>query len=512
MAWAPAIDLGEWLPDQPALKAPALRKAQQVFPRGRGYDVWPIGEFANRGVLDARPRGAFSGRTRQGTNFVVAGTTSKLYLSTTVGLVDETWLTGPYAADKRWDFTLFGDDLVAVDYIDAPQRFVLGTSTEFAQLHADAPRARHCAVVREFLVMGNIVGRGVHAGIYGTREDGVHWSAQGDAGGWPQAGTNAANAVLSDWQALIDDGGAITDLVGGSDYGLVFKERSIWRMDFEGGSTFFGFHPIEQARGAIVPGSAIRVGARTYFISGDGIYMTEGGGASPIGSERVDRWLHDLHDHDRYEYTSTFVHPHLPVIGWAFRSKSFGGEAADRILLYNYAVDRFSYASFVNECMLTATQQAISLDTAPYATTNMDGGTLTNLDEIVGGSETQLAYFNAADHGLYTLTGSGRTQWAVLVTGDFELAPGRTAIVNGVRMRYDAETTPSDPDLNYTAIIERRRRLNQELEMVTFAAPNEAGVARGRASGRYHALHLELGGPYKEVHGVEADFVARGVR
>lgn len=507
MAWSPNIEFGEWLPDQPRVSAPALRDARGLFPRERGYESWPTAVSAGRGSLDARCRGAFSGRTADGQNFVVAGTLDKLFLATAGLLTDETGASGPYAAE-RWDFALFGNQLVAVDGVDAPQAFEIGVSVNFADLHADAPAARHCAVVRDFLVMGNLVGRGAHAAIYGTREDGIHWSAIGDPTDWPTAGTNAAAAVQSDWQPLVDHGGAVTDVVGGQDFGLVMKERSLWRMDYEGGDTFFRLVPIESARGCKVPGSAIRVGVRTFYISDIGLCYTEGGGAVPFGNERVDRWLHGVIDHEAYEYLTTFVHPHRPIIGWGFRSAGYSADGADYVLVYNYAVNRFAYQVLPHEALLTAREGGASLDAAPYATMDMDDPLdlgATNIDSITGGSEDQFAIFGT-DHELKTMTGSGAGQYARIETGDFELAPGRNALVQKVRLLYEGAVSA------YLARLLYRFRINDNQETAVFGLENSQGRVAGRAPGRYHALDLRLFGEVDRIYGAAAEFRTAGMR
>ena len=505
MAWSAPIEFGEWLPDQPQLSAPALRVALNVIPNECGYDLWPNSQVSNRGALDTFCRGASSGRTRQGTDFVVAGTTAKLWLATTGSFDDVTrTVGGAYAATKRWEFTLFGEDLVATDYDDAPQRYQFGASTDFALLHADAPRAKHVAVVREFVVFANLVGQGVHAAIYGTREDGVHWGGQGLANSWPTTGTAAAAAVQSDWQPIVDDGGQITDLVGGADYGIVFKERSAWRMDYEGGDVFFRFTQIDGNVGCLIPGSSIRLGGVTYFISETGLRRTSGGPSEPFGTGRVDQWLRDALNLSRAERVSTFVHPRLPVIGWAFMNGTATGDAMNAILLYNWSADRFSTVQIAAEWIIEALQSGASLDAAPYAAGNLDTTYgATDLDTITGGIERQLSMFTTT-HELSIIT--GEPGGAVLETGDFELSPGGVAMVRALRPLYHRAGTSMIP------FVKSRFRVRDAHTATQFSTEDADGKCVGLRSGRYHALRLLIFGDYGQVHGVSADFVQHGMR
>ncbi|WP_230682109.1 hypothetical protein, partial [Streptococcus pneumoniae] len=65
-----------------------------------------------------------------------------------------------------------------------------------------------------------------------TQNNRVRWSAIGSITDWVSSAT-----TLSDYQDL-PDGGSIMGFVGG-EYGIVFQERGITRMSFEGQPTAF---------------------------------------------------------------------------------------------------------------------------------------------------------------------------------------------------------------------------------------------------------------------------------
>ena len=96
----------------------------------------------------------------------------------------------PYslASGDWWSFVLYGNRVIGSNYANTPQSFVIGTSAAFADLSADAPRAKHLAVVRDFIVAGNIIGRGANAATIGTAEDAIQWSALDDPTTWPAVG------------------------------------------------------------------------------------------------------------------------------------------------------------------------------------------------------------------------------------------------------------------------------------------------------------------------------------
>lgn len=509
--WSPVIQFGEWLPDRQRLSGPDLRDAKNVIPHSEGrYSVLSGLSSANRGALDTFCRGAASGRAGRGTDFVVAGTSAKLWLAQASGqLVDETRLAGPYTSLSRWDFALSGDDLIATNYDDGPQRYIFGTSAEFALLNANAPKARHCAMVREFLVLANLVGQGTHVAIYGTREDAVHWGGQGLPGSWETTGTSAAKAVRSDWQPLVDGGGQVTDLVGGADYGMVFKERSVWRMDYSGGDDFFGFAQIDGSHGSIVHGSAIRVGERVFFLSETGVRMITGGGPSvPIGAGRVDNWFLSTINLFREERFTPFLHPKLPVIGWSFMSKSATGDLLDTILFYNYFTDRFSRAEVSIEWMVEAIQSVGSLDLAPLATTVMDTPTMdtTVLDSLgAGGIKREMAAFRP-DHTIGLFAESVSEIASVIELGDIELTPGQSSFVSALRVLY------GDSGSSLSGSVLARDRISDAQTETAFSPENASGEFTGRAAGRYCASRFTFYGAFTNMHGVQAHAVADGER
>ena len=80
---------------------------------------------------------------------------------TTTNFTGGTPLTG--ASDDFGTFTQFGEYVLFSNGVDAPQYYLMGTSTVFANLSAivtagTAPVFRVSGVVRDFLVTGNIVG------------------------------------------------------------------------------------------------------------------------------------------------------------------------------------------------------------------------------------------------------------------------------------------------------------------------------------------------------------------
>lgn len=140
---APTIELGGWMPDQPSVSNGGLRFAFNTLPTGSGYDSLPSLITAGVGTLNSECRGALTGRARNGNNFTTAGSANRLYLATTGTLANvSNGGASPYTtgAGDWWSFVLFGNRVIASNYADPMESFVVGTSANFAALSADSPR------------------------------------------------------------------------------------------------------------------------------------------------------------------------------------------------------------------------------------------------------------------------------------------------------------------------------------------------------------------------------------
>jgi hypothetical protein len=502
----PMLELGVVAPDQPNVRSVGLEIASGVIPRATGYDSLPSLQVTNQGGLNSAARGAMTGRSRGGLNFTVSGSSNRLYIGTTGDLANVSAGGGsPYTvgSDGWWDFTLFGNRVIASNYADAMESFVIGTSSEFAALSADSPRCRHLAVVRDFVVAGNIVGRGVNAATIGTAEDAVQWSAIDDPTSWPQVGTNTAKGVQSDWQPLGGNTGEVTDLVGGSDFGLIFRKRSIWRMDYEGGDTFFRFTPIEENIGCSIPKIAIRVGGIVYFPSEQGFYATDGFQTVPIGNEIIDRYFHSDFQEGTEHVASVAYFPEWKCIAWAYCGAGAATNTPNSLLLFNVVDQRWSTSSGVAlEWLADVMPFTDSLDS--YVD-SMDSGALAavNLDGLIAASTRTAGAFNTS-HVLASFTGAAGT--ATLRTADYEPEVGKIAHLRSVRPVFDS--APNGMSVEPLT----RMRPSDSYTSGTAAVQDETGKHCLRAAGRYLAVKFTLDGPFSGFHGFDADVRVRGVR
>lgn len=132
------LEIQEWAPDMPDYDTPTSNILVNSVPKTpKSY-----GPFSNLsafgGALPLTCLGAIAAEDNSGNNFVFAGTSSDLYEyssgSTTPANVSKS--AGVYAVStgERWRFVQFGQRMVATDFNDPMQSFVIGTSTKFSDL------------------------------------------------------------------------------------------------------------------------------------------------------------------------------------------------------------------------------------------------------------------------------------------------------------------------------------------------------------------------------------------
>jgi len=177
---------------------------------------------------------------------------------TTTNFVGGTPLTGN--STKYITFTQFGNYVIASNGIDAPQYYLMGTSSVFANLSAiktsgTVPTFKVSGVVRDFLVTGNDL----------TAANKIQWSGINDIATWE------AGIKQSDSQDLPGSGGQITHITSG-EVSYVFRQNSIIRMDYVGGATVFRLSIISPNRGAVLGRTVCQDNRRVFFYADDGFF------------------------------------------------------------------------------------------------------------------------------------------------------------------------------------------------------------------------------------------------
>lgn len=475
------IPFGEFAPDIAPFNVEFASVANNVLPGINSY--LPLKTLTSASnALDSRCVGATTMKDYDGVQYIYAGDAQKLYGVSAVTATDYSKALGYTDNTEKWNFTKWGEQVIASKFGDTPQILTLGATT-FADLTGTPPQGRSLAVVRDFVVFGN-----TYDTTDGNQPQRVWWSGFDDETEWTP-GTNQSNNTTL--QGL---GGDIQKIVGG-EYGIVFMEKSIWRMDYEGVPTVFQFDEVEPGRGTPAGGSVVVVGADIYFLGQDGFYVLKNGTVSePIGSSKVDRYFwNDVNESYLSSITSA-VNPETGHIFWGYPSSASTDGLPDKALIYNYKIQRWSTAAVDLQILFTGATPSYTLEDLD------DFGTLEtigiSLDSAVWqGGAYKLGGFNSSNQLAFF---SGDTMAATVETGEIYAEGAKTA-VNSIRPIIDG---PSEVTLL------TKENLPSDTEVVTGpTAIDASGKADFRSNARYHRVRVTTTGAFNHATGVEADQV-----
>src|SRR5690606_30942078 len=121
--------------------------------------------------------------------------------------------------EERWEFAQWKNKCLAVNFSDNPQQIIFGGS-EFSDL-TSALKARHIAVIRDFVVMAN-----TNDGVDGNVPSRVRWSAFNDETDWTVSASTLAGS--NDLKT------AEVSRIFGGEFGVIFQPGAVWRMSFVG--------------------------------------------------------------------------------------------------------------------------------------------------------------------------------------------------------------------------------------------------------------------------------------
>jgi hypothetical protein len=487
------IPLPEFLPDQPAHNNPGLVVCENVIPRTAGSYGPFLSLAAYAGATSHRCQGAFTARDSAGNILIFQGDQLRLRLLTSASqnFSDVSRASGgQYAttADDMWRFAQYGNMIVATNYADDPQGYLIGSSSAFSQLASGAPRAKYVAIWRDFLVLGNLT----------TDPQGVHWSAQDNPASFPTIGSTAAAQAQSDRQTLAGDGGWVQGLVGGlgNADGVVIQERALWRVTYIQPPAIFAFDLVEGARGTPAPGSIVQLGGVVAYLGEDGFYLFDGQSSRPIGNEKVDKTFFADLDQSNLSRMSSAVDPINKIFYWAYPGAGNTLGVPNRVIAYNWSLDRWSFIQFPDgiELIFRAGTFGYAADNADSLGYTVDTSPYGPDSRFWAGAKSILAGFdNSHRMGFF----SGPALAATLETGDLDLNGGRFASVTGIR--------PIADTASITAAIGYRNDQADGVAYTSATAPMRDGFCPQYISARYPRARLSIpaGATWSHVSGYE---------
>lgn len=518
--------LGDLLPDNPDRDNPGLVRAENVLPHKTSYQ--PVqGLVPDTEPLQETCRGAAAAVDDGGVVYNYAGDINDLY--TRAGTVWSIVSSAPGAyslpPEHNWDFTRFynfPDDtlhMIAANGVDPIQEQV-GFGGLFRDIPIDStdpanitptPPMRFVAPIRNFLV----------GGWTATQTSLVKWSAQGNHRIWQPT-------IQQSGEQVLQRGGQITGVVGG-EYGVIFCENSIWRMNYIGAPEVFQFDEVSPGHGTTAPGSIAQYGDNVFYIDTDGFYVFNGARAEPIGSNKVnDTFLKD-YDAEFAQRVVSAIDVGRSLVWWAYPSSSSrydndGQKIPNKILVFDWTTGRFAgpIGLDVEELIYSRTAASYLLD--DVTTDNFpndatipgpcfEGGADANcidLDQfdydvdspVFKGGNLQMQAFNF-DHQQCSF--SGAKLKALIETNETMFNPGGRAFLTGVRPQVDG------PAPNISVCVGCRQDTYGNIEWSAPAEPHErTGLANFRKDAYYHRIKLEVDGDFDHIFGNDVEFEQAG--
>jgi hypothetical protein len=162
----------------------------------------------------------------------------------------------------------------------------------------------------------------------------VKWSHPADPGGLPSS-WDQTDATKQAGEADIADGyDAIVDGMQLRDAFIIYRENSIYRMDFIGGNYIFKFTKVFATAGALNRNCIADIDGRHVVLTSNDIIIHDGQSANSILDKATRRWLFQNMDVDNYVNAFVFANPFFNEVNICFTS--IGSSSCDKALVYNY--------------------------------------------------------------------------------------------------------------------------------------------------------------------------------
>ncbi len=487
------IPFADWLPDRPDYANAGLT-AQNCVPYADRYRPQLALAAISNAMPTSPPLAAINTGVAGGDVRNFFATATKLYRLDTDTFIDVSRTASAYTTSPYWAFVQALTRVIAASRTNVLQYTTVATANLFQDIPApaggiasDVPKANVIGTVRNFVFVGDV--DDVTDGVVPHR---VRWNAIGQPLDWPYPGSANAIAKQADQQDLKTEDGAVQAIVG-TEYGVIFQERSITRASYVGAPVIFQMDRIDSSRGAWARKGWATVGRRIFFIARDGFFVNQGDGESvPIGDGKVDKFFFDNVSVAYKDNIRAVADPSRKLVFFAFPSRASTG-IPDTILVYSYEKGRWTTVAQSAWELLSGRTQGLNLDT-PLPSELLDiPGSLD--DPIFGPGEASMA---AIDSAFKFATFSGAALTATIDTGEFQIE-GSRSFLSRARPIVDGD--------NMTVVTVASASRTKQGDSITFGSPvtpySRTGDANFRVDNNFHRLRVVIAGGFKDAVGIE---------
>lgn len=403
---------GPWLPDETDHRNPGLEVCENAIPGPGGYmPAFGVGDAiadVAEPVISAR---VFE--RSDGTKVTVCATASDLHVIV-AGVETASGLT--LTLTGHVTFERFGGSIWAterdtgtwvLDDIEADTAFLAATNS--------IPSARTMSRIGEFLFMGDLVDIDTNEAPYRVR-----WSPFNN----PGADWDADIATQSGSVDMPEDFGPMV-AISGWNFGMLFQRRGISRIQYTGGTSVFAKIIVDRERGCASTASIVMVGDRTYFLSDDGFFMTDGGPSQSISRGRIWSWFLENVGQSYFDLVKGAVDWPNRCVVWTVPDEN---GIIRGLVYFNWETSNWSYVSQAVDCVFSGAKDGLTLEQVSALYPDLDTMPI-SLDSPIFKSIGR--YFGTFVNGeLRLMDGIGME--SVFETGEFQISPGKRNFVTEV--------------------------------------------------------------------------------
>jgi len=399
-------------------------------------------------------------------------------------------VTSTYSAlssDAQWQFAQTGNLVWATQENAVLQVYDLSSSTAFTDGAGSPPQAAYISVVGRFLVLSGLLSNPYR----------IQWSGLNSFNASTSWTSGTASSDFQDFP----DGGIVRGVAGG-EAGIVFQDQAIRRMSYIPGSPLiFQIDRIAQDKGLFAPYSIIRAGELIFFHSAYGLYkIAPGGIPEQIGREKVDRTFFDDLDKTALQLFIGAADPRSTRVFWAYKSTSGTTGLYDKILGYDYALERFFPVSMTGEYLLGMSQPGITLENLDSLSSSIDA-LGASLDSFAVSTQPLISQFSSA-HKLGFFQGTNLE--ATLESGEQG--------TDDDRIRVDSFRPITDAATVYGSVSYRETQQETTTQTTEILINSRTGRCDINRSTRYSRLKVRIpaGTTWTFVAGIVPNFKTEG--
>ena len=283
-----------------------------------------------------------------GVRYWIYTSAAKTYAVTNTGGVavhtDITHATPRTGVVNAWTSTLLSGIpiLNTGDTSSVPMSWDLNLANKFVNL-ANWPAATYCKSLRAFknsLIALNVTKAGVNYPFM------VKWSHPADPGSVPaswdptDATKDAGELDLAEGYDPIVDGLQLRDSF------IIYKEASVWRMDFIGGPYIYRFSKVLGTSGALNRNCIVEIDGQHLVLTGSDVIVHDGQQGASVLDKQTRRYLFNNIDATYTSLCFVFKNPFFNEVFICY--PSIGSTVCDKAMVWNYVDKTVSFRELPN--------------------------------------------------------------------------------------------------------------------------------------------------------------------